>query len=573
MPRIQFAYAWFVFPAFALSGFAFAFFLPGLYAEIAKSAITHASAAPTEAVEYGRIAKPTITATVSAHFATSQPCFAKPHGIEVPYRTAIAIRSGMHGPIGSSNGAAAEILDQKRTRRTMRMYSAEQRMKAVETFARFGCSAADTIAELGYPTRHTLRNWWKEYRISGDGFPERKRRKPKYSDEEKQDAVDHYLEHGRSLARTIGAMGYPGRETLAGWVDELAPGQRRRRGPNPEKGVLPIGTKVQAVAELEARGGSAAEVAGRYGVSRTAPYAWRRKILGHNGGVPEEKGAPVSKRYDELPNDVEELKKMQSDLKAQVRKLQLEIDVRQATLEILKKDPGTDPKRLTNAEKAAVISSLRPKWKLKDLLALTRMAKSSYEYAAAALARPESAERADARAAVVGAFGDSGGAYGYRRIAAQTGIGEWTVRAIMGEESLVARAAKKKRRYSSYRGEVSEAPDNLLRDERGKHHFKASAPNELWVTDVTEFRIPAGKSYLSPIIDCFDGMPISWAISTSPSAEMANSSLLGACSQLKAGEHPTGHSDRGCHYRWPGWIGICDDHGLSLIHILSTLRA
>ena len=170
------------------------------------------------------------------------------------------------------HGAAAEILDQKRTRRTMRMYSAEQRMKAVETFARFGCSAADTIAELGYPTRHTLRNWWKEYRISGDGFPERKRRKPKYSDEEKQDAVDHYLEHGRSLARTIGAMGYPGRETLAGWVDELAPGQRRRRGPNPEKGALPIGTKVQAVAELEARGGSAAEVAGRYGVSRTAPY-------------------------------------------------------------------------------------------------------------------------------------------------------------------------------------------------------------------------------------------------------------------------------------------------------------
>lgn len=45
----------------------------------------------------------------------------------------------------------------------------------------------------------------------------------------------------------------------------------------------------------------------------------------------------MSKRYDELPNDVEELKKMQSDLKAQVRKLQLEIDVRQATLEILRR--------------------------------------------------------------------------------------------------------------------------------------------------------------------------------------------------------------------------------------------
>lgn len=99
-----------------------------------------------------------------------------------------------------------------------------------------------------------------------------------------------------------------------------------------------------------------------------------------------------------------------------------------------------------------MISSLRPKRRLKGLLALMRMAKSSYEHAAGALARPESAGRADARAAVVRTFGDSGGAYGYRRIAAQTGVGEWTVRAIMGEESLVARAAKKKRRCSSYQG-------------------------------------------------------------------------------------------------------------------------
>lgn len=132
-------------------------------------------------------------------------------------------------------------------------------------------------------------------------------------------------------------MGHPSREVLASWVDELAPGRRKYRGPNPKKGVLPIEMKVQAAAELEARSGSGAEVAGRYGASRGALYAWRREILGHNEGAPEEKGAPVRKRYDELPDDVEELEKMQSDLKAQVRKLQLEIDVRQATLEVLKK--------------------------------------------------------------------------------------------------------------------------------------------------------------------------------------------------------------------------------------------
>ena len=39
--------------------------------------------------------------------------------------------------------------------------------------------------------------------------------------------MDHYLEHGRSPARTVRAMGYPkSKATLVAWVDELALGQR-----------------------------------------------------------------------------------------------------------------------------------------------------------------------------------------------------------------------------------------------------------------------------------------------------------------------------------------------------------
>lgn len=100
------------------------------------------------------------------------------------------------------------------------MYSAEQRMKAVETFARFGRSAADTIAELGYPTRHTLRNWWREYQVSGDGFLERKRREPKYSDEEKRGAVDwqpflgHFSQRLRPAFRNSTGLMYPSVECI-----------------------------------------------------------------------------------------------------------------------------------------------------------------------------------------------------------------------------------------------------------------------------------------------------------------------------------------------------------------------
>ena len=217
-----------------------------------------------------------------------------------------------------------------------------------------------------------------------------------------------------------------------------------------------------------------------------------------------------------------------------------------------------------------MVTALRAKHGLCEVLPMAGTAKSSCGHARNARAEGETEEHAAARKAVVEAFEASGGTYGYRRVCAQVNadagdgaaIGEWTVRGIMAQQSLVARAAKRKRRYSSYEGEITEAPENLLRDERGKHRFHADGPNELWITDVTEFRIPAGKACLSPIVDCSGGMPLSWSISTSPDAGMASSSLLGAFKRLGEGDHPKIRSDRGCHCRWPGWIRICDENGL-----------
>ena len=206
--------------------------------------------------------------------------------------------------------------------------------------------------------------------------------------------------------------------------------------------------------------------------------------------------------------------------------------------------------------------ALRAEYKLCEIPPVTGKARSSYEYARNAQAKGETEERAAARKAVVEAFEAGGGTYGHRRITAVAGAGERTARGIMRDGGLVARAARKRRRHGSYEGEISEAPPNLLRDEEGKHHFGADRPNELWITDVTEFRIPAGKVYLPPIVGCFDGMPPSWSISTSPDAEMANSSLTDARGRLDEGDHPTVHPDRGGHCRWRGWIRICKENGL-----------
>lgn len=73
--------------------------------------------------------------------------------------------------------------------------------------------------------------------------------------------------------------------------------------------------------------------------------------------------------------------------------------------------------------------------------------------------------------------------------------------------------------------------------------------NEKWLTDITEFAIPAGKVYLSPIVDCFDGLLVNWNISTSPDALLVNSMLDDAAKLLSVGEKPIIHSDRDVHYR------------------------
>lgn len=153
-----------------------------------------------------------------------------------------------------------------------------------------------------------------------------------------QAAVDHFLVHGKGLARTMRRMGYPAcREYLCDWIDGLAPGQCKYRGPNPRREPVSVEKKVQVIAELEARTGPTAQIAEKHGVPRTAPCIWCREMMDGNVGVPETRGEPVSRESGGLPNVVEVLQVMLREAKMQLRKVQLELDVRQATLETARK--------------------------------------------------------------------------------------------------------------------------------------------------------------------------------------------------------------------------------------------
>jgi putative transposase len=65
------------------------------------------------------------------------------------------------------------------------MHSYEERMKAVQLFIKYDLSVADTIRELGYPTRNTLIRWYNEYLEKGD-LHEKFQKKPRFTQEEKR---------------------------------------------------------------------------------------------------------------------------------------------------------------------------------------------------------------------------------------------------------------------------------------------------------------------------------------------------------------------------------------------------
>ncbi|AKM33218.1 transposase (plasmid) [Pandoraea faecigallinarum] len=427
------------------------------------------------------------------------------------------------------------------------MYSYEDRVRAVQLYIKYGRSAAATIRELGYPSRKNLARWYRAFIEAGDLPAAYRRSKPRYSAEQKEIAVEHYLSHGRSLAGTTRALGYPCDTVLAAWVDELRPDVRKRLVSNAPKAPLSPVLKQEAVIELCTRNGGAREIAEKIGVSRPTLYNWKNKLLGRE--------APASMKRDKNSTPVleqAELERQVESLRRDIRQLQLEHDILKKANELLKKGLGVHPRLLSNREKTTLVDALRQTYALPELLAVLGLARSSYFYHRARLLVAD--KYAGVRRVITDIFQLNYRCYGYRRIRAALGqqqvvISEKVVRRLMRQEGLAAGTVRR-RRYGSYQGEIGPAPENLI-----NRDFRAAAPNKKWLTDITEFQIPAGKVYLSPVIDCFDGLVVSWSIGTRPDAELVNTMLdaaIGTVADINA--QPVLHSDRGAHYRWPGWL-------------------
>ena len=385
-----------------------------------------------------------------------------------------------------------------------------------------------------------------------------------YDKRAKQDALDLWfsMPGEMSVDDFAAELGYPSGSTLRNWI-KADPRHDPDKCQYRSKPVLP---KLEAIRRV-AEGATAAQAAretgltpqqvrysvGRYARGGTAallpaPARKRRKGEAVDEGKTRRASRPARPMPCEQPPGLpEELPDDPAALKAIIADLELSNAALREVLAVLKAGAPA----LTNAEAAGCASRLEGAFGAAAACAALGLARSTYYYQLDALTSP-SAPPDGTAGEVERAFrvdGNSSRGYRFVRevVSRRRGrpVSEKVVRRLMRGLGLRVCYARRGR-YSSYAGEIDAPAPNLLLRADGTHDFSAGRPNEAWVSDVTEFRLPddGRKVYLSPVVDLFDGKPVGWAVGTSPDARLTESSLEMACATLGEGEAPVAHTDR-----------------------------
>ena len=63
------------------------------------------------------------------------------------------------------------------------------------------------------------------------------------------------------------------------------------------------------------------------------------------------------------------------------------------------------------------------------------------------------------------------------------------------------------------------------------------------MSDISEFAIPTGKVYLSPAVDCFDRMLVTWRISEHPNTDLINGMIDDVIADIGEKSKPIIHTD------------------------------
>ncbi|HAN4431041.1 TPA: IS3 family transposase [Escherichia coli] len=373
----------------------------------------------------------------------------------------------------------------------------------------------------------------------------------KHSFEVKIAAVNHYLAGHAGIISTA-KLFQLSHTSLSHWINLFllhgprALDCRHRRSYSPEDKLCVV---LYALGHSE----SLPRVAARFNIpSHNTVKNWIKgyRKSGNEAFIRRRKEKSMTRSDDTHEN---EANMTPEEMKNELRYLRAENAYLKAMQEHLleKKPPGA-------GEKTKVIRSLRCGHCQSDLLKAAGLARSTLYYQ---LSLQKAKDKyADVKQLIASIFHEHRGCYGYRRIHCELQkrglkFSGKTVRKLMQQLGLKSPVRLKK--YRSYRGNMGLAAENIL-----QRQFKAEAPCEKWVTDITEFRAGGQKLYLSPILDLFNGEIVAWETACRPTEELVKRMLNKGLESLAEGEKPLLHSDQGWNYRIKSYQSALADKGL-----------
>jgi len=117
-----------------------------------------------------------------------------------------------------------------------------------------------------------------------------------------------------------------------------------------------------------------------------------------------------------------------------------------------------------------------------------------------------------------------------------------TVERLMREMGLCG-AVRGKKTKTTIADEADKRPADLV-----KREFVATAPNQLWVADITYVATWQGFAYVAFVVDVFSRCIVGWRVSNSLRTDLALDALEQALAARNVIEGLVHHSDRGCQY-------------------------
>jgi putative transposase len=168
----------------------------------------------------------------------------------------------------------------------------------------------------------------------------------------------------------------------------------------------------------------------------------------------------------------------------------------------------------------------------------------------------------------------SRGTYGARRVQAELVLGQGIAVGHQAVERLMRAAGIQ---GVSGRPRYRKSAPRVAATDRVGRQFARDAPDQLWVTDITEHPTREGKVYCAVVLDACSRRVVGWSIDAAPTAALVTNALSMAIETRRPTGHTVIHSDQGTPYgSWAftrraqeagllpsmGAVGTCFDNAL-----------